>query len=55
MIRFLIFVFACISAAATAAPLSLDAAKLRLLSANAVVLDAADGEAIGVTSSAAFA
>ena len=46
MIRFLILVFACISTAATAAPLSLDVAKLRLLSANAVVLDAGDGQSI---------
>jgi serine-type D-Ala-D-Ala endopeptidase (penicillin-binding protein 7) len=47
MIRSLIFVFAAFSAiSATAAPVTLDAAKLRLMSANVVVLDAADGHQV---------
>ena len=47
MIRLLPLVFASFGAVAVAAaPLSLDAAKLRLLSANAVVLDAGDGQSI---------
>ena len=47
MIRSLILVFTSFLAiAATGAPLALDVAKLRLLSANAVVLDAADGQSI---------
>ena len=47
MIRFLIIVFASFAATlATAAPMLLDAAKLRLKSANAVVLDAGDGQSI---------
>jgi D-alanyl-D-alanine endopeptidase (penicillin-binding protein 7) len=47
MIRSLILVFMyLLTSAATGAPLSLDVAKLRLLSANAVVLDAGDGQSI---------
>jgi D-alanyl-D-alanine endopeptidase (penicillin-binding protein 7) len=47
MIRSLIIVFAAFLASlATAAPASLDAAKLRLMSANAVVLDAGDGQPV---------
>lgn len=47
MIRFLIFVFSGFAAVlAAAAPVSLDATKLRLLSANAVVLDAGDGHSV---------
>ena len=47
MIRFLIFVFASFAATlATAAPMLLDTTKLRLKSANAVVLDAGDGQSI---------
>ena len=47
MIRLLILVFASFAATlVTAAPLSLDAAKLHLKSANAVVLDAGDGQSI---------
>jgi D-alanyl-D-alanine endopeptidase (penicillin-binding protein 7) len=47
MIRFLTIVFACFAAfSVAAAPTSLDVTKLRLLSANAVVLDAADGQSI---------
>ena len=47
MIRLLIFVFvAFMVAQATAAPVELDAAKLRLMSANVVVLDAGDGHQV---------
>ena len=47
MIRSLIFVFAAFSAlVATASPVTLDVAKLRLMSANAVVLDAGDGQQV---------
>ncbi len=43
MIRLLALVFAGFAACATAAPVTLDATKLRLASANAIVLDADDG------------
>ena len=47
MIRRLLVVFAVFaSAAAVAAPTALDAAKLKLLSANAVVIDPADGQIV---------
>lgn len=47
MIRILILVFSSfVAVVAAAAPTSLDATKLRLLSANAVVLDAGDGASV---------
>ncbi len=47
MIRRLLIVFAVFaSASAVAAPTALDAAKLKLLSANAVVIDPADGQVV---------
>ena len=47
MIRFLTLVFAAVAASlAGATPPALDAAKLRLMSANVVVLDAGEGKAV---------